>query len=190
MEWKWLWRYGTERDVLWRRVIEAKYGDGWGGWCTKPVSGTYGVIVWKSIRSGWLAFFNFLWYDVGDGTDVKFWEDVWCGVCSLKEVFPKLYGISRAREASVSEVMRFSHGRIHWDVWFRRSVQDLGGGSFGFVLGMLYSKNVRGFGADKVCWKPAMSKGFEVRGFITLYPLILTFRFLGKWCGNRKFLLE
>lgn len=41
----------------------------------------------------------------------------------------------------------------------------LGGGSFGFVLGMLYSKNVRGFGADKVCWKPAMSKGFEVRGF-------------------------
>lgn len=23
---KWLWRFGPERDVLWRRVIEVKYG--------------------------------------------------------------------------------------------------------------------------------------------------------------------
>ena len=24
---KWLWRYGSETDALWRRVIEAKYGN-------------------------------------------------------------------------------------------------------------------------------------------------------------------
>ena len=33
---KWLWRFGPERDVLWRRVIEVKYGcdclGGGGGW--------------------------------------------------------------------------------------------------------------------------------------------------------------
>ena len=34
-----------ERDALWRKVIEAKYGDEGGGWCTKPVLGTYGVSV-------------------------------------------------------------------------------------------------------------------------------------------------
>ena len=28
---KWLWRYGMETDALWRRVIEAKYGNIWGG---------------------------------------------------------------------------------------------------------------------------------------------------------------
>ena len=67
---KWLWRYETERDALLRKVIEAKYGDGGGGWCTKTVSGTYGVSVWKSIRSGWLDFSKFLWFDVGDGTKV------------------------------------------------------------------------------------------------------------------------
>ena len=39
---KWLWRHGMERDALWRKVIEAKYGDEGGGWCTKPVLGTYG----------------------------------------------------------------------------------------------------------------------------------------------------
>ena len=31
---KWLWRYSLENDALWRRVIRAKYGNEWGGWCT------------------------------------------------------------------------------------------------------------------------------------------------------------
>ena len=95
---KWLWRHEMERDALWRKVIEAKYGDEGGGWCTKPVLGTYGVSVWKSIRSGWLDFSKFLWFDVGDGTRIKFWEDVWCRDCSLKEAFLELYSISRAME--------------------------------------------------------------------------------------------
>ena len=28
---KWLWRFGIEKDALWRRVIEVKYGYEWGG---------------------------------------------------------------------------------------------------------------------------------------------------------------
>lgn len=31
---KWLWRYGTEWVHLWRRVIDAKYGNKWSGWCS------------------------------------------------------------------------------------------------------------------------------------------------------------
>ena len=31
---KWLWRFGMDKDALWRQVIEVKYGCGWGGWCT------------------------------------------------------------------------------------------------------------------------------------------------------------
>ena len=41
----------------------------------------------------------------------------------------------------------------------------LGGGSVGFVLGYSLFHKCTGFGANKVCWKPVMSKGFEVRGF-------------------------
>ena len=68
----------------WRKVIEAKYGYGGGGWCTKLVTGTYGVSLWKSIRGGWLDFSKFLQFDVGDGTRVKFWEDEWCRDCFLR----------------------------------------------------------------------------------------------------------
>ena len=28
---KWLWRFGIEKDALWRQVIESKYGTLWGG---------------------------------------------------------------------------------------------------------------------------------------------------------------
>ena len=38
---------------------------------------------------------------MGDGTNVKFWEDVRCGYCTLKAVFPELYSVSQAREAFV-----------------------------------------------------------------------------------------
>ena len=39
----WLWRYGLETDALWREVIKARYGNVWGGWCTKKVTSAYGV---------------------------------------------------------------------------------------------------------------------------------------------------
>uniref|UniRef100_A0A2N9EYR9 Reverse transcriptase domain-containing protein n=1 Tax=Fagus sylvatica TaxID=28930 RepID=A0A2N9EYR9_FAGSY len=39
---KWLWRYGAERDALWRLVVDAKYGSLWGGWCSELGKGPYG----------------------------------------------------------------------------------------------------------------------------------------------------
>ena len=41
-----------ETDALWKRVIEAKYGNSWGGWCMKKVISPYGVSLWRYIRSG------------------------------------------------------------------------------------------------------------------------------------------
>ncbi|KAK9995838.1 hypothetical protein SO802_020524 [Lithocarpus litseifolius] len=38
-------------------------------------------------------------------------------------------------------------------------------------MGLVYSSTVRGFGPDKVCWKPARNRGFEVRGYYcSFYP--------------------
>ena len=41
-----------ETDTLWRRVIEAKYGNILGGWCTKKVTSPYGVNLWRYIKNG------------------------------------------------------------------------------------------------------------------------------------------
>ena len=58
------------------RSLRLNMGMKGGGSCTKPVLGTYGFSVWKSIRSGWLDFSKFLRFDVGDGNRIKLWEDV------------------------------------------------------------------------------------------------------------------
>jgi hypothetical protein len=47
---KWLWRYTTEREALWRTVVSIKYDSKRGGRCFKEVEGPYGVRVWKCIR--------------------------------------------------------------------------------------------------------------------------------------------
>ena len=52
---KWLWRFGNERQALWRRVIGIKYGYGGGGWCSLVI-GPHGVSLWKSISLGWPSF--------------------------------------------------------------------------------------------------------------------------------------
>ena len=52
-----------------------------------------------------MNFSKFIRYDVGDGTRVKFWADVWCRDRPFKKVFPDLYNISRLRDASIFEVM-------------------------------------------------------------------------------------
>lgn len=57
---KWLWRYAKERDALWSKVIDIKYGILWGGWCVYVVRGPYGVCLWKHIRDGWENFISFV----------------------------------------------------------------------------------------------------------------------------------
>lgn len=46
---KWWWRFGDEKEALWRKVIVSKYGDDEWGWVPKMVpryrvSGVWGVI--------------------------------------------------------------------------------------------------------------------------------------------------
>jgi len=68
-----------------------KYGNDWAGWCTKGVLEPYAVSLWKFIRQGWPIFSQFIQFDLGAGNRVKIWHDLRCGVCALKEAYPKLY---------------------------------------------------------------------------------------------------
>ena len=102
---------------------------------------------------------------MGDGTCVKFWDDVWCRDRPLKEVFPDLYNISRTRDASVSEVMCFVNGRVSWDIQFRRLMNDQESQSLDSFMVLIYSTKVRDVGSDNLCWKPVSSQGFKVSGY-------------------------
>ena len=89
-----LWRFGYEREALWRRVIRAKYGVEEGDWCSNSVPGSYGVSLWKTISSGLSTFSHYIQFHIGDRTRVKFWHDFWCGDNPLSTCFPDLFRIS------------------------------------------------------------------------------------------------
>lgn len=63
---KWLWRFGTDREALWWRVVDAKYGSSWGGWCSDVIWGPYGVSLWKHIRREQPSFSKHITFEVGD----------------------------------------------------------------------------------------------------------------------------
>jgi hypothetical protein len=52
-------------------------------------------------------------FDPGNGSKIRFWDDVWCGE-GLKEVFPGLYNIASAKDASI--VDNFMGGTLQWNV--------------------------------------------------------------------------
>jgi hypothetical protein len=101
---KWIWRFGTEHDFLRRKVIEAKYGSARSGWCSNPMNSPNGVSLWKTISKDWSSFKRFISFDVGDGSRVSFWHDVWCGDNTLKATFPTLFAIACNPAASVEDL--------------------------------------------------------------------------------------
>ena len=168
-----------ETNVLWR-VIEAKYGNIWGGWCTKKVTSPHRVSLWRYIRSDWLNFSKLLVYDVGDGTKVKFWKHVWCGECTLQEAFPELYCLSRSNDSSLVEVLGWSAGRFHWNVQFRRPPQDWEEEAFDRFMGLVYTSTVRGFGQIRFVGSQQGIEDFRLEGIIAPSTLLFSFPFHGE----------
>jgi hypothetical protein len=72
---KWLWRYGREREALWRLVIDVKFESLRGEWYSKAVLDTFVVGVWKQIKRGWDKFCTLVRFEVGVGLQVSFWHD-------------------------------------------------------------------------------------------------------------------
>ena len=69
---KWLWQYAIEKEALWCKIVELKYGGMWGDWCSKFVQRPYGKSVWKSIRKGWPNFAANVKFRMENGAHLKF----------------------------------------------------------------------------------------------------------------------
>uniref|UniRef100_A0A2N9E7V6 Reverse transcriptase domain-containing protein n=1 Tax=Fagus sylvatica TaxID=28930 RepID=A0A2N9E7V6_FAGSY len=164
---KWLWRFGVEREAFWRKIIMVKYGSLEGGWVSKVPSGPHGVGLWKSIRSRWATFSKFVVFEVGDGSLIRFWDDVWCAEEPLKMAYPELYRIACVKDAPVADFVQVRGNAVHWEVTFTRLAQDWELESISSFFDLLYSANIISSEKDKMCWKPARSKGFQVKSFYT-----------------------
>jgi len=87
-------------------------------------------------------------YEVGDGSKIRFWHDLWCRDQPLKESFSELFSIPCCKEAWVADNMQFSNGGIQWNVSFIRSVIDWEVDLVIAFFDLLYSLMLRQGGED------------------------------------------
>ena len=104
---KWWWRYASEEDSLWRRVVQSIHNEDQAALPSWSLSKILGP--WQSIKKLLLekkhtakVFLQDLQLSVGSGTRIRFWEDQWVGKFSLKDKFPSLYSISSQQTTLVS----------------------------------------------------------------------------------------
>jgi hypothetical protein len=63
-------------------------------------------------------------FELGDGSKIRFWDNVWCGEITLKEAFSVLYGIAHDKDALIAAHLDSARGSLQWDVSFIRAAYD------------------------------------------------------------------
>jgi hypothetical protein len=59
---------------------------------------------WSGLMKVKLDFLRLDKFEIGDGSQVRFWEDAWLGNIAFKNLFPTLYDIVRKKGATVEKV--------------------------------------------------------------------------------------
>ncbi|RVX11286.1 hypothetical protein CK203_019739 [Vitis vinifera] len=77
---KWLWRYPKESFTLWHQVILSIYGTHPNGWDAYNIVRWSHLCLWKTIAHMLHIFSTHTRFVVGDGTRIRFWEDLWWGI--------------------------------------------------------------------------------------------------------------
>ena len=94
------------------------------------------------------------------------WGDISCSHLSC------IVYICRDKEASVAELMKSTNGVLFWDVSFLWGVHTRELEAVLSFLDTIYGATVRGFGEDKMYWKPNRNTGFMVNNY---YSLLVSF---------------
>ena len=132
-------------------MIRRKYGEERGGWRSCETREAYGVGLWKAINKVGKLVTPFFGFEVGDGKNVSFWKDKWCGTSPLSEAFPSLFALATSKETWVNEVWTTKgERRGSWTPTFNRLFNDWEMEEVGRLLCCLEGKMVRVDEEDRV----------------------------------------
>jgi hypothetical protein len=93
---------------------------------------------------------------------------MWCRDTVLNEAFPILFGIARAKDASLADNLELLGGSIKWSVSFSREVHDWEMDVFTFFFfQVLHSVNVRRGSEDRLWWVSSKKGLFKVGSFFS-----------------------
>ncbi|KAK5837223.1 hypothetical protein PVK06_013033 [Gossypium arboreum] len=128
------------KNALWRKVIQAKYGDLPQHWRFRKFNAKEMSIVCRGMVENsktanvakWVGNDSFRWL-IGNDKSVLFWEDIWCGNRPLKTEFLRLFRLVKAKKEVVEAFSRkfgfsvlkslwmISVSASCWSVWLARN---------------------------------------------------------------------
>ncbi|GJR93802.1 RNA-directed DNA polymerase, eukaryota, reverse transcriptase zinc-binding domain protein [Tanacetum coccineum] len=103
---KWVWKFLSQKDSLWTKVIVAIHGVG--GKIHSEWTST-GKSCWllilsevRSLQRKGMYVFDYLTHKMGNGESTKFWLDHWHTRGIFKDIFPRLYALESSKDVTVS----------------------------------------------------------------------------------------
>ncbi|XP_071694498.1 uncharacterized protein [Rutidosis leptorrhynchoides] len=107
---KWWWRFKTETNCLWFKIIRSIHGIDSGlrsgdGLAHLPSLSIWHniIIVGNQIEDLKVPFICSFKKSIGNGRSSSFWNEIWCGSDCFKNLFPRLYRLETNKEAMVSD---------------------------------------------------------------------------------------
>ena len=77
---------------------------------------SHGQALWKGIMLEFDVFYSCVGFKMGNGRQIRFWTDTWCGDQSLESRFPLLYALAVNKDATVMEYLEGTGSFIFWNV--------------------------------------------------------------------------
>ncbi|KAL6582888.1 hypothetical protein OROMI_004966 [Orobanche minor] len=164
---KWDRRYLNEKNNLWARVVESRYGVGrvsgsvfevregmsrWSGWWRDIVISSFGG------EGDW--FKRKLERVLGDGMSTDFWFDSWAGEESLKLKFLRLFQLSLDVGSRIGEMGVWEEGLWAWKWRWRRPLRDRDMESFNALISLINRFPVRQGVGDSWRWTGSANGGY------------------------------
>ncbi len=116
---------------------------------------------------GWEDFLKQIEFSVGRGDRIRFWNDKWCGVMPLKDLFPLLFVCSTNQDASIESVLSRPASSIscEWNISFVRDFNDWELPVVMSFFKFLHPILPRRERLDTMVWKLRTSGQFDVSSF-------------------------
>lgn len=120
---KWVWRFRTEPNATWVKIIKAIHGSNGGitSSTNEVIDGGRGpwrniISVLEDLNNLAIPFNSFCNKQVGNGLNTQFWKDKWSGNDLFKDKFPRIFCLEVDKDALVAD--RISSGAYCWN-WRR-----------------------------------------------------------------------
>lgn len=105
----------------------------------------------------------------GNGKTIRLWDDVWIGVCCLKDLFPRLYTIAMNNNAWVYDLGKWVGDKWEWEWRWRRDFFVWKEESYEMFQGILKEVSPSKVTEDEWFWKEGNLGVYSVK---SAYQLI------------------